>query len=552
MKFVLIFLIIIPVLLTGSEVIQFRDLLDEVKVQSREFQGSELHQQLKANRDLREYEIGDQNTFWSWDLSIMPPLWIQTPSTCRAVGEHCYIFVADDQWNFHMDQQDVDTILPYLEEYTMNTMEYGAIEMDIINFGPIPDELDDDPRIIVFYSELGSYMGTMFDGYFSSYNMVTEEEAQNMNPPGHSNECEMIYMTCHPLNPIDPIRISVLAHELQHMIHWGQDANEMTWVDEGCAELAMVLFGMPDPIVDFPYQPDNSLTVWNQQFADYVKVMLFYTYLWEHYNEGDLILDIVSEPLNSISGIEAQLIANGIDQDFATIFRDWTIANYVDDPAYPEYYYESFMIPAFSHSGYHSIYPCQGAGSINHWAADYIHFGFPDRAAIEIDLNTNNPVDVSIVLYNDFDVLSIFTYTQVTDWSESFIHAGDDFTDLVMILSNSSNYSITYNYEAVLAMSQEEETINLGQYDIGLYPNPVILKNNQLQLNMVVDPLVGDIDFISLYNLKGQRIFKGKPEGTSLVIDLENSSSMISNRGIYIYRINAGGRIYQDKIMIMK
>ena len=72
-----------------------------------------------------------------------------------------------------------------------------------------------------------------------------------MNPPGHSNECEMIYMTCSPLNPIDPTLISVLSHELQHMIHWAGDENESTWVDEGMAELAMVHFGLPDPITSF-------------------------------------------------------------------------------------------------------------------------------------------------------------------------------------------------------------------------------------------------------------------------------------------------------------
>ena len=84
-------------------------------------------------------------------------------------------------------------------------------------------------------------------------------EAQMMNPPGHSNECEMIYMTCYPLNPTDPIRISVLAHELEHLIHWGGDINEDTWVDEGLAELAMVYFGIPDPISQFNTNPDNSL-----------------------------------------------------------------------------------------------------------------------------------------------------------------------------------------------------------------------------------------------------------------------------------------------------
>ena len=54
-------------------------------------------------------------------------------------------------------------------------------------------------------------------------------------------------------------------------------------MDEGCAELAMVLFGQPDPISSFPGNPDNNLTEWDQQFSDYVQVMLFFTYFAEQY-----------------------------------------------------------------------------------------------------------------------------------------------------------------------------------------------------------------------------------------------------------------------------
>ena len=30
-----------------------------------------------------------------------------------------------------------------------------------------------------------------------------------------------------------------LAHEFQHMIHWANDRNEDTWVNEGMSDLAM-------------------------------------------------------------------------------------------------------------------------------------------------------------------------------------------------------------------------------------------------------------------------------------------------------------------------
>ncbi|MGC9362803.1 MAG: hypothetical protein ACP5F3_07740, partial [Candidatus Syntrophosphaera sp.] len=152
----------------------------DLGTQAAAYKDSPEHLALRQ-RETRSYEVGDTQTFWKWDLSVMPPLWVQTPATCRAVGAHCYIFVADSEWGVHMVQSDVDEALFRLEESTVNDTTRGAIEMDIDLFGPIPDELDNDPRLIVFYSALGSFQGNYFDGYFSPYNQVTEAQAQQMN-----------------------------------------------------------------------------------------------------------------------------------------------------------------------------------------------------------------------------------------------------------------------------------------------------------------------------------------------------------------------------------
>ncbi|MCK4694238.1 MAG: hypothetical protein KAT74_00675, partial [Candidatus Cloacimonetes bacterium] len=191
---IIISFLIFALLLSANVLEQFEEFKRDISRQTEQFKNANKY--LNENRVSREYSVGDTIVFWAWDFSVMPPLWIQPAATCRAVGDHCYIFVADDQWDVHMDQADIDIILPYLEDYTMNSTEYGAIEMDELLFGPIPDELDNDPKIIVFYSEIGSYMGTVFHGYFSAFNQITEQQAQQMNPPGHSNECEMIYITC--------------------------------------------------------------------------------------------------------------------------------------------------------------------------------------------------------------------------------------------------------------------------------------------------------------------------------------------------------------------
>jgi hypothetical protein len=181
--------------------------------------------------DIATHVVGDTVRFWSWDLTIQPPVWERVLATCRAVTANSYIFVTNDQWNVHMDSADVALAAYYWQEGTYIDSTAGIYQLDTESFGPPPDELDNDPHIYILYDALGSYNGSIFDGYFSVFNEYTEEQANGMG--GHSNECEMFYMSCFPNDPVGPIRISVLAHEFEHMIHWARDAGEATWVDEG-------------------------------------------------------------------------------------------------------------------------------------------------------------------------------------------------------------------------------------------------------------------------------------------------------------------------------
>lgn len=532
-------------------------LLDNIAAQSSEYKNSAEHQVLRDSQADREFAVGDTMTFWSWMLSVMPPQWIQVPSTCRAVGEHCYIFVADNQWNIHMDQSDIDIILPYLEDHTMNSYQYGAIEMDIQTFGPIPDELDGDPRLIVFYSALGSFMGTMFDGYFSAYNQVTEEEAQNMNPPGHSNECEMIYMTCHPLNPVDPIRISVLSHELEHLIHWGGDVDEILWVDEGCAELAMVLFGLPDPIIEFPNQPDNSLILWNQDFADYVKVMLFYTFLYEHYDNGSLIADIVAEPLNSISGVSQQLTENDITQTFGEIFTDWTVANIVDNTEYESgrYGYDMLDMPYFSAIATHLVYPAAGNGTVSFWAGEYIRF-YPDywEGQLNFDLIAENPLDISIVYFSPGEVEYVQTFYDQTEFSQAITDFDEEDCSLVtFVISNPDYATVNYTYYAETEGTALETNELADQGHLCLFPNPVNFRTSDLRLLLSSGSGDNQNNHLEIYNLKGQLVkyFDLSGQTASSWNGKADNGTQIAS-GIYYCRAVTGNEIHYSRLIILK
>jgi hypothetical protein len=528
--FVITFLIIFALNLFAISKEEFNKIEKDLEKQAGKYASSPYHNSIKNQKVTTEYQVGDTKVFWKWDLSVMPPTWVQTPSTCRAVGEHCYLFVADEDWQINMNESDVQVVMNYLENQTMNTNEYGAIEMDIEHFGPIPDELDNDPKLIVFYSALGSFGGSTFDGYFSVYNQVTEEEAHNLNPPGHSNECEMIYMTCYPLDPTDPVRISVLSHELQHLIHWGFDQNEDTWLNEGMSELAMVYFGLPDPISQFPSNPNNSLNSWNQTFADYVKTMLFFTYLYEHYGTGNLIKDIVEDPQNSIQSIRNQLTENNVDESFEDIFTNWTIANYLDNPFVYDslYYYQSLNLPSFSTSATHSSYPASRTGTVKAWATKYIKI-YSGNSDLQIHFEANHSVNITAIkkAHNQEDY-TVNTYSVTDTLTQLLPHLTQDDYYMVLVISNTNDALLSYSYTISETGTFSDEDIITPSSNIIAYPNPV----NFLQSDLIFKSNTKTSQPITVYNLKGEKIITIK---NSVWNGKDKNNKSVKN-GIYLYK----------------
>ena len=80
----------------------------------------------------------------------------------------------------------------------------------------------------------------------------------------HSNEHEMFYINLENAMPGSDYFDGILAHELQHMIHWAMDRNEDSWVNEGLSELAAQVNGYDVGGSDYAFSltPDTQLTAW--------------------------------------------------------------------------------------------------------------------------------------------------------------------------------------------------------------------------------------------------------------------------------------------------
>ena len=239
-------------------------------------------------------------------------------ATLRAVSDNAYWFVDDAA---RVDQSNLERGAQIFEDrvWTPVTGAFG----DIRNPG-----VDGDPRLVILHTELDAALG-----YFRESDGFPSE----VHP--QSNEREIIYIGVNRLRVGGDAYMSVIAHELQHAIHFNQDAGEETWVNEGLSELASELAGYEAESVGFFLRkPGTQLNFWPEAPADsipsYGAAALFFKYVAQRVGRVELLADLAAEPKDGIDGVEAFLQRH--DLTFEQIFADWVVANYAgsDDERY--------------------------------------------------------------------------------------------------------------------------------------------------------------------------------------------------------------------------
>jgi len=204
------------------------------------------------------------------DFLVAGDLYLHT-GTCRFVGDHCYLFVEDAQWDTNggsIFQSDVDTLGKLFERSTPADPHRGMYALLTDTFGPPPD-VDGYSRIFVFIVELAdARMVGFFDPRVATW-------------PDPRFRRDTLYLDAGMLRRRPYLARGTLAHEFQHLIHFGADPDEESWVNEGLSGYAEALTGFPETdtsMVDaFLRQPDFDLTVWPVQAgaANYGATYLF-------------------------------------------------------------------------------------------------------------------------------------------------------------------------------------------------------------------------------------------------------------------------------------
>ena len=280
----------------------------------------------------------------------------------RLVTPNAYWFVEE---GIETDQEDIERSAAEFENtiYPSVTGAFGT------EWKP---GVDGDPHLYVLNASLA-----LVGGYYSP----ADEYPREIRPV--SNEIEAIYINVRHLPIGSDIYSLVLAHELQHAIHWNADPSEASWVNEGLSELAVTIAGYPETSMRaFRRAGPTSLTVWPAGDVggaeNYGAASLFMHYLTGHYGGRADLRPLLSQQADGIEGVDAFLQAGGYEVSFTDIFRDWAIANLLDEQA-GRYGYADLNISV-------PVYRSMESGgelksSIPQYATEYVRLNLPDSPA---------------------------------------------------------------------------------------------------------------------------------------------------------------------------
>ena len=413
-------------------------------------------------------QLGDTWDWYIWDLGGMPVATLK-PCTIRGMGDNVFVVVDDDQWNVNgMDQAAVDRIVAHVDNQSVGDFpDQGIWELNTSHFGDPPNPLDGQERIFLLYYQFD----IAADGYFWAFDQYPDGSTA-----WSSNEADVVYLATDNGDPGGDYMLAVAAHEFEHMIHFDTDQNEDSWVDEGLGELAMWLFGHPDNISSFNTNPDNSLTVWNGNWADYIKTYLWSLYMYEQFGGQQLVWDVAHHPANGMSGYQQVLVDLGYTVPIEAVFANWTLANYLDDVDIfsGQYGYSGEDLPPFSPWRTHTELPASGAATIQKWAGEYTRLTNMEGAATYTFDGTDSRDFVVNIVAMDPSLPTIIETMLLDDLNAGNLTftAAADYDEAIMCVANVNSFGTgVYNYTVESGVSP---VADLPGRDVALrcWPNP--------------------------------------------------------------------------------
>ena len=410
------------------------------------------------------YKVGDKEKFWISNSDTAEHF--QIDATLLYITPHSYFWAEDGA---DVNEGDMQAL--------MDTFEEKIYPTDREFFGSEANPgVDNDPHIYVLYA---SSIGHNIAGYFNSsdsFNPLVKEysNAHETYVLGTSQDLGVEYT------------YATLAHEFVHMIQNASDRNDVSWMNEGFAEVGAFLNGYDVGGADWIYveNPDLQLNSWvdnaSPDFsAHYGQSFLYLTYFLDRFGE-EATKALTNNPENDLTSVDNTLAElNILDPETNKVitaddvFMDWAATLYLMDSSVGDgrYDYKNYAdAPQVTAPEAISNCPQSAGGSVNQYGIDYYRITCEGDHTLQFSGST-----VTGLLPTDAHSGKYTFWSNRGDESDMTLTREFDFTGVSAPISMSFSmwYDLETDYDYVfLEASTDGETWQILTTPSGTDTNP--------------------------------------------------------------------------------
>lgn len=328
------------------------------------------------------FKVNDKKKFWVSNTDTAKSF--QVNVTLRYVTPHAYFWVED---GVSYDKDEAKLLVDTFENkiYPTDREFFGS------EWSP---GVDNDVHVYLVYAR---GIGGSVAGYFSS----PDEYAPDANQYSNAHEMFVFNADNSPLS--DTYTYGVLAHEFQHMIHWKQDRNETSWINEGFSEVAVLLNGYytSGAASEYTVDPDLQLNDWGADPGTngphYGSAFMFLAYFLDRFGH-DATQQLVHDQANGMESVDGVLKSINAKDPVSgqpiladDVFMDWVVTNFLLDGSVGDgrYNYKTYKNPPQT-SSTETISDCPDSitRDVHQYGVDYISITCSGKYSLHFEGDT--------------------------------------------------------------------------------------------------------------------------------------------------------------------